>query len=254
MQMRTISFAHGADEERRVHDHSWNSHWDVRQCNTRSYPRIRHTPAAHFTEPASSFPLLTLHTSFLHYFFPKGRNEAKTFCVKGKNSHNKEEGESYAVIFWKRFRFTIRSCLLTRSTSKHLLCISKACAVSAAHWSTDATLMFYGMNNRIIFLHCFIFFSCAWFLHFVWINVYLIMLPLRASGFVKYPEVTSTGKSPHSSQVMDLVIWDIFRFFFLVQGQVQSSINGTSPSCVCDPWLLSFRVHDVIQLTLWGDS
>lgn len=99
MQMITISFVHSADEELRVHDHSWNSHWDVRQCHTCSYPQIRHTPAAHFTEPASSFPLLTLHTGFLHYFFfQKGRNEAKTFCVKGKKSHYKEEGESYAVI------------------------------------------------------------------------------------------------------------------------------------------------------------
>lgn len=78
------------------------------------------------------------------------------------------------------------------------------------------------------------------------------MLSLGASGFVKYPEVTSTGTSSHSSQVIDLVLWDIFSFFFLVQGQVQSSLNGTSPSCAWDPWVLSFRVHDGIQLTFWG--
>ena len=42
----------------RVHDHSWNSRWDLIQCNISSHLQIRLTPAVHFTEPASSFSFL----------------------------------------------------------------------------------------------------------------------------------------------------------------------------------------------------
>lgn len=70
-----------------VPDHSWNLRWDLVQCNISSHLQIRHTPAVHVTEPVPDFPFpappVTLHTSFPHFF--KGRNEAKTFCVKKKH-------------------------------------------------------------------------------------------------------------------------------------------------------------------------